>query len=116
MGNFRVGKEPSGFGGNRLGRYSNDLSRIAKASSAGVQPLGARHAQEQYPSRLKPRPQPTVAPLLKEAKSAAKKIDVVSVDVGETSCQVPLATTYIAKVEKMGRVGKKRKTTKCSGS
>jgi 3-methyladenine DNA glycosylase AlkD len=54
-----------------------------------------------------------VKPLLKQAKAAAKKIGEVQVDMGETDCQVPLATDYIAKVEKMGRVGKKRKTMKC---
>jgi 3-methyladenine DNA glycosylase AlkD len=54
-----------------------------------------------------------VKPLLKEAKAAAKEIGVVTVDVGETECKVPLAAEYIAKVEKMGRVGKKKKTMKC---
>ena len=54
-----------------------------------------------------------VKPLLKPAKAAAKKIGTVSVDMGTTSCKVPLATDYIAKVEKAGRVGKKRKTAKC---
>jgi len=54
-----------------------------------------------------------VKPLLKLAKQAAKKIGVVSVDMGDTACKVPLATAYIEKVEKMGRVGKKRKTIKC---
>jgi 3-methyladenine DNA glycosylase AlkD len=54
-----------------------------------------------------------VKPLLKQAKAAAKKIGVVSVDVGDTACKVPLATAYIDKVEGMGRVGKKRKTIRC---
>ena len=54
-----------------------------------------------------------VEPLLKDAKATAKKIGKVEVDVGETACKVPLASEYIAKVEKMGRVGKKRKTMKC---
>lgn len=54
-----------------------------------------------------------VKPLLKTAKAAAKTIGEVSVDMGETECQVPLATTYIAKVETAGRVGKKRKTMRC---
>lgn len=52
-------------------------------------------------------------PLLKEAKEAAKKIGVVSVNMGDTACKVPLATEYINKIESMGRVGKKRKTVKC---
>lgn len=54
-----------------------------------------------------------VQPLLKAAKSAAKKIGTVEVDMGDTGCKVPVATDYIVKVETMGRVGKKRKTTKC---
>jgi 3-methyladenine DNA glycosylase AlkD len=54
-----------------------------------------------------------VKPLLKQAKQAARSIGVVTVDMGDTACKVPLATAYIAKVEKMGRVGKKRKTMKC---
>lgn len=54
-----------------------------------------------------------IVPLLKKAKQAAKKIGPVSVDMGETACKVPLAVDYIAKVESMGRVGKKRKTAKC---
>jgi 3-methyladenine DNA glycosylase AlkD len=52
-------------------------------------------------------------PLLKQAKAAAKKIGAVKVDMGDTACKVPLATDYIAKVEKLGRVGRKRKTMKC---
>ena len=54
-----------------------------------------------------------VEPLLKDAKATAKKIGKVDVNVGNTSCKVPLATEYIAKVEDKGRVGKKRKTARC---
>ncbi len=54
-----------------------------------------------------------VRPLLKHAKAAAKKIGTVSVDMGDTACKVPNAKEYIQKVETAGRVGKKRKTTKC---
>jgi 3-methyladenine DNA glycosylase AlkD len=54
-----------------------------------------------------------VKPLLKRAKMAAKKIGKVDVDMGDTSCKVPLATEYIDKIEKAGRVGRKRATTKC---
>jgi len=55
----------------------------------------------------------SVKPLLQEAKAAAKKIGTVSVDMGDTACKVPLATEYIEKIEKAGRVGNKRKTMKC---
>lgn len=51
--------------------------------------------------------------LLKQAKAAAKKIGAVKVDMGDTACKVPLASTYIEKIETAGRVGKKRKTIKC---
>jgi hypothetical protein len=54
-----------------------------------------------------------VRPMLKDAKKAAKAIGTVSVDMGDTACKVPSASTYIEKVEAMGRVGKKRKTMKC---
>jgi 3-methyladenine DNA glycosylase AlkD len=50
-----------------------------------------------------------VAPLLAKAKATAKAIGEVEVDMGDTSCKVPDASEYIAKIEKMGRVGKKRK-------
>ena len=54
-----------------------------------------------------------VAPLAKQAKALAKKLGKVEVEQGNTSCKVPLATETIAKVEKAGRLGKKRKTIKC---
>jgi hypothetical protein len=54
-----------------------------------------------------------VKPLLKSAKATAKRIGVVEVDMGETACKVPLASEAIQKIENMGRVGLKRKSTKC---
>lgn len=54
-----------------------------------------------------------VKPLLAKAKAAANKIGVVEVDMGDTSCKVPLATEYIAKIESMGRIGQKRKAIRC---
>jgi 3-methyladenine DNA glycosylase AlkD len=54
-----------------------------------------------------------VKPLLKQAKAAAAKIGAVSVDMGETACEVPLATERIEKVEAAGRSGQKRKTIRC---
>jgi len=52
-------------------------------------------------------------PLLKKANATARQIGEVSVDVGDTSCKVPLASAYIEKIENAGRVGKKRKTIRC---
>jgi 3-methyladenine DNA glycosylase AlkD len=54
-----------------------------------------------------------VVPLTTRAKAVAKAIGEVEVDMGGTACKVPLATEYIAKVEKSGRLGKKRKTAMC---
>jgi len=54
-----------------------------------------------------------VKPLFKEAKAAARQIGVISVDVGDTACKVPVATAYIERVEAAGSVGKKRKTIRC---
>jgi len=54
-----------------------------------------------------------VKPLLQHAKKAAKTIGAVSVDMGDTACKVPGALEYIEKIERLGRVGKKRKTMKC---
>ena len=53
-----------------------------------------------------------VKPLLQKAKAAAKQLGKVEVDVGETECKVPLALECIEKMEKKGRMGKK-KTMKC---
>ena len=54
-----------------------------------------------------------VAPLMGKAKAAAKAIGTVEVDMGDTSCNVPVAIDSIEKIEKMGRVGLKRKTAMC---
>ncbi|WP_439622212.1 DNA alkylation repair protein [Gemmata sp.] len=54
-----------------------------------------------------------VAPLVAKAKTVAAALGTVEVDAGDTDCAVPDAAAYIAKVEKMGRVGKKRKTAAC---
>lgn len=54
-----------------------------------------------------------VASLSAKAKTAARAIGPVTVDMGDTSCNVPDAAVYIAKIEKMGRVGLKRKTAMC---
>ena len=54
-----------------------------------------------------------IEPLLDVAKEAAARIGKVSVDTGGTACKVPLETEYIEKDEQMGRVGKKRNSTKC---
>jgi len=54
-----------------------------------------------------------VVPLHERAKAVAAELGEVQVDVGDTACEVPVATKYIAKIEGMGRVGQKRKTIRC---
>ena len=54
-----------------------------------------------------------VKPLLKQAKASAKQIGAVSVDLGDTACNLPVALAYIEKSEAAGRLGKKRKTIRC---
>jgi 3-methyladenine DNA glycosylase AlkD len=54
-----------------------------------------------------------VLPLNKQARAAANKIGVVTVDMGETACKVPLAADSIRKAEAAGKLGKKKKTIRC---
>ena len=54
-----------------------------------------------------------VLPVASKAKAVAKAIGEVKVYMGGTACKVPLATEYIAKVEKAGKAGKKRKSAMC---
>ena len=54
-----------------------------------------------------------VKPLTDIAIQIGEKIGPVSVDMGNTSCQVPFAPDSIRKVLKRGTIGKKRKTAKC---
>jgi 3-methyladenine DNA glycosylase AlkD len=54
-----------------------------------------------------------VKALTKTAIEIGEKIGPVTVDKGNTSCQVPFAPDYIRKVQKRGTIGKKRKTAKC---
>lgn len=54
-----------------------------------------------------------LAPLKEKALAAAAKIGTVEVEVGDTACKTHVAEEFIRKVDKMGRVGKKRKTMRC---
>ncbi len=51
--------------------------------------------------------------LTNESLAVAATLGVIKVDMGGTSCKVPNASEYIAKVIKMGKHGKKRKTAFC---
>lgn len=54
-----------------------------------------------------------VTELTEKAMEVAAKIGKVNVNMGDTACKVPLASDYIQKVIKMGRVGKKKKKARC---
>lgn len=54
-----------------------------------------------------------VKPLAKAAKAMAKRLGKVEVDMGDTSCKVPVALDYIMKMESTGHAGKKRKSIRC---
>ncbi|CAA6829001.1 MAG: FIG00762573: hypothetical protein [uncultured Aureispira sp.] len=51
--------------------------------------------------------------LTKKAQEIAAQIGKVSVEMGGTSCKVPLASAYIQKVMDKDRIGKKRKQARC---
>ncbi len=51
--------------------------------------------------------------LTEAAVCTARSIGPVKVDMGDTSCKVPLATEYIRKVQDRGTIGRKRKMAKC---
>lgn len=54
-----------------------------------------------------------VVTLHEPAMRAAKAVGVVSVDMGNTACEVPSAAAALAKAKAKGVVGKKRKSAKC---
>lgn len=47
------------------------------------------------------------------AKKAAQTIGTVEVDYGKTSCKTPDVLACLAKIEAMGRVGRKKKSARC---
>lgn len=55
----------------------------------------------------------SIPALTARAKQVGKDIGKVHVDMGGTACKVPEATTYIEKVEKAGKLGKKKKEARC---
>ena len=54
-----------------------------------------------------------VAALTAAAIKTGKQIGPVTANLGDNECQVPYAPDYIAKVQKRGTLGKKRKSAKC---
>ncbi len=47
------------------------------------------------------------------AKCLAQEIGEVEVNQGDTACKTPDAVAYLEKIEKLGRLGKKRKSARC---
>jgi 3-methyladenine DNA glycosylase AlkD len=54
-----------------------------------------------------------LASLTEKAIAAGERIGTVTVDMGETECQVPLIAPYIGKAQARGSIGKKRKMARC---
>lgn len=54
-----------------------------------------------------------IAPLADKAMATAKKLGKVEVDMGDTSCNVPEAESYIIKCRRGAPVAAKRKTVRC---
>jgi hypothetical protein len=54
-----------------------------------------------------------VQSLTDSAIQTGEKIGPLTVDMGNTLCPVPFASDAIAKVQKLGAIGKKRKSAKC---
>ena len=90
-----------------LGEIKNLLSQVEKQIDSA--PNRVRYTMNSFVIAVGA----YVKPLLSQAKAIARKLGKVSVDMGDTACKVPLALEYIEKIEKAGRVGKKRKTTRC---
>ena len=55
----------------------------------------------------------SVFPLHDYAMKIAEKIGEVYVDMGGTSCQVPLASSYISNAKEKGKLGHKKKIARC---
>jgi len=91
-----------------------DLAEVEKLLATVVKEIGGAQNRVRYAmNHFLIATGSYVKPLLKHAKAAAQQIGEVSVDLGDTTCKVPSATAYIAKVEAAGRVGQKRKTIRC---
>jgi 3-methyladenine DNA glycosylase AlkD len=54
-----------------------------------------------------------IQPLLQQAKASARQMGAVSVDLGDTACEIRPAAAQIEKMQASGRVGQKRKTIRC---
>jgi len=83
------------------------LQRVAQ--TIHQQPDGIRYAMNGFVIALGS----SVRALTALALQTAEEIGPVSVDMGDTSCEVPFAPNCIRKVQQRGTIGRKRKTAKC---
>src|SRR5437588_8444776 len=80
------------------------LGRVAK--SIHQQPNRVRHTMNGFVIAVGC----YVKALTEAALDAAKKVGVVSVNMGDTACKVPAAVDYIKKLKDKGGIGNKRKS------
>jgi hypothetical protein len=91
-----------------------DLKEIERLLSSVQEKIGAAQERTKYTmNSFVIAVGSYVDPLRERAKAAAREIGEVEVDMGDTSCKVPLALAAIEKVEAAGKAGKKRKTIRC---
>lgn len=88
-------------------KYGELLDKVA--NEINLSPNRVRHTMNGFVIAVGS----TVVALTDKARSVAKRIGKVEVDMKGTACKVPLATEYIQKVIDQGRTGKKRKTARC---
>jgi len=90
-----------------IAEYGRLLNRVVKEMPKA--PDGARYSMNNFVIMVGS----YVAPLAAKAMAAAKQIGPVEIDMGDTSCKVPLAEEYILKARRGAPVAPKRKTMRC---
>ena len=90
-----------------LGQLRKLLSRVEQ--TIHLQPNLVRYAMNGFVISLGT----YVGDLTKAAMQTAVMIGKVSVEMGNTACEVPAAVEYLEKVQQRGSIGKKRKTARC---
>lgn len=90
-----------------LAAYGSLLERVVR--EIGRAPDGAKYTMNGFVISVGT----YVAPLAAKAMATAKKIGPVEIDLGDTSCKVPVAAEYIVKCRRGAPVAPKRKTVRC---
>lgn len=90
-----------------VAEYGKLLDRVARELAKA--PDGARYSMNNFVIMVGT----YVAPLAAKALATARKIGPVEIDMGDTSCKVPLAEAYILKARRGAPVAPKRKTVRC---